>query len=340
MDSSRPSFLATLFPGYFSLVMATGIVSIDAHFFEFRGLAMALFYLNIAAYLVLWTLTAARLVRYPANCAADLQNPMRSVGFLTMVAGTCILGNQFAMLTSWLGVAAALWLFGALLWIGLIYAFFTFATIREPKSSLDQGINGAWLLVVVSTQSVSVLATLIARSTPHPGHTMFIALAMFLLGLVLYLFLFVMVLYRWLFFDMRADVMTPPYWINMGALAITTLAGSRLLLAAGVWEPLTQLAVVIKTLTFAAWVTASWWIPLLIIIGFWRHAVRKVAIVYDPAYWALVFPLGMYAACTLMFAKATAWPLPVIIPQAFFAAALVAWSLAFFGLLRSMLAQR
>ena len=50
---------------------------------------------------------------------------------------------------------------------------------------------------------------------------------------MLYIVVIGLMFYRWTFFALDPDQATPPYWINMGALAITTLAGSNLLLAAG-----------------------------------------------------------------------------------------------------------
>jgi hypothetical protein len=41
---------ANLFPGYFALVMATGIVSIAAHLLGMRALAWALLGINVVAY--------------------------------------------------------------------------------------------------------------------------------------------------------------------------------------------------------------------------------------------------------------------------------------------------
>ena len=254
------SGLETLFPGYFAMVMATGIVSIDASLLGMSALATVLFVVNIGAYAVLWSLTFVRIACYPAAMLADLRNPSRCVTFLTAVAGTCILGNQFALLTSFDVVPRILWMIGALLWVMLIYGFFTAAILRDPKPSLAEGINGAWLLIVVSSQSVAVLGTLIAKGTPWPGTVLFVSLAMFLLGLVLYLLLFVLILYRWLFFDVSAEAMTPPYWINMGALAITTLAGARLLSVTGLWVALPELSPVIKTLTlYTIMVTGCIW---------------------------------------------------------------------------------
>jgi tellurite resistance protein TehA-like permease len=88
------SALATLFPGYFALVMATGIISLAAHFLGLPHIAQVLFWVNMTAYVVLWVLTVLRLVYYRAQLIDDLTHHARGVTFLTTVAGTCILGNQ------------------------------------------------------------------------------------------------------------------------------------------------------------------------------------------------------------------------------------------------------
>src|SRR5574337_579765 len=125
------SGLATFFPGYFALVMATGIVSIAAYFLGMGPIGYALLGFNGCAYIVLWILTIARGVRYRANLIDDLTHHGRSVLFLTMVAGTCVLGNQVALMTPLASVAAGLWLLGVALWLVLIYTFFTVVTVRH-----------------------------------------------------------------------------------------------------------------------------------------------------------------------------------------------------------------
>ena len=53
------SAIATFFPGYFALVMATGIISLAAHFLGLTHIAQVLFWVNMTAYVVLWVLTCA-----------------------------------------------------------------------------------------------------------------------------------------------------------------------------------------------------------------------------------------------------------------------------------------
>jgi tellurite resistance protein TehA-like permease len=324
------------FPGYFALVMATGIVSLAAHFCGFERVATGLLWINLAAYAAIWGINVARLFLYTKAVRDDLVQHARGAGFLTVVAATSVLGSQLVILLGARGAGLALWILAALLWLFLIYAFFGAVTVVSPKPSLEAGLNGGWLLAVVSTESLAVLGVLVAPFAPSPAIVLFCALAACFAGAMLYVLLMSMILQRWLFHAVEPRSMTPPYWINMGALAITTLAGCRLLLAKDAWPPLARLAPFIEGITLFFWANATWWIPLLALLGLWRHVLRRLPIAYDPQYWSLVFPLGMYSVATYNVEKATDISLLASIPPLAFGAAFVAWLLAFAGMLRAL----
>ncbi len=334
----RPD-LEMLSPAYFGMVMATGIVSLAANQIGLPLIAWGLFAIAGAAYAILWGLTILRIVRHPRRVFADLIDHMRGPGFFTMVAASSILGSEFVIIARIDIVGFVLWFVALILWVGLTYTIFTALTVKEDKPSLDRGISGAWLLAVVATQSIAVLAALLAVRIDQPYRLdlNFLALSMWLWGGMLYIWMMSLIFYRYTFFRFSPGDLSPPYWINMGAMAISTLAGSLLIINSEDAPFLHSIVPFMKGFTVFYWATGTWWIPMLLILGVWRHVYKRFPLAYDPLYWGAVFPLGMYAVCTFQMARALDFDFLDALPGAFAWIALAAWAVAFLGYLVSLL---
>ena len=328
--------VASMHPAYFAMVMATGIVSIACHLLEIRFAAIALLWLNVGFYLVLWGLTALRLVRHFDRVSSDFLHHGRAVGFFTTVAATCVLGSQFVVIHGAWAIATGLWVLGIVLWAGLTYGIFTALTVKAVKPTLAEGINGGWLVAVVAAQSVSALGSQVASGFgDREPHVLLFCLAMWLGGGMLYIWIISLIFYRYTFFALSPSDLAPPYWINMGSVAISTLSGTLLIAAAPRSPVLMELLPFLKGLTLLFWSTATWWIPMLVILGIWRHVYRRFPLRYDPLYWGAVFPLGMYTVCTFRLAQAVDAPFLLGIAYVFIWFALFAWALTLLGLILS-----
>ncbi len=322
--------------------MATGIVSLAAWRVGLPHIAWPIFALNIVAYVLLWGLNIARVIRFPARFGADLIDHQRGPGFFTFVAATSILGSQFVILADngWIGFA--LWLLAVALWIGLTYTIFTAFTVKENKPTLERGISGAWLLAVVATQSIALLAAILAPRIGQPVRLElnFLALSMWLWGGMLYIWMMSLIFYRYTFFHFSPGDLSPPYWINMGAMAISTLAGSQLIANTDDAPFLASLLPFLKGFTVFYWATGTWWIPMLLILGVWRHVYKRYPLVYDPLYWGAVFPLGMYSVSTMAMVDVLGFDFLKSLPIIFFWIAFVVWLVTFAALVHSLVRQR
>ncbi len=326
-----------LFPGYFAMVMATGALSLSCWYLGLPVAAEVLIYFNILIYIILLVLNVLRLTLNTDEFLEDIGNHSKGPGFFTLIAGTEVLGSQLVVIKGLYIWGLIFWSAAFFLWIILMYTFFTIIIVKKVKPVIEEAVNGGWLLAVVSTQSIAVLGTLVASGMgTYSEIILFISLCHFLLGCMLYLNIIAFIFYRLMFLKVEAMSLAPPYWINMGALAITTLAGSVLMIY-GMGSPLVrELEAFIKGFTLFYWVLGTWWIPLLITLGVWRHVMNHYPFTYDPQMWGMAFPIAMYTVGTTKLSLALDLEFLMVIPHITIFAAIGVWLSILAGMVFSL----
>ncbi len=311
---------ARSWPTAFNLVMATGIVSIGAQQFGLHAASLVLLCLAALA-LCSMVVPHARRVPVLVSLLRRTRTLEQGVPGLAFVAAVAVLGNRLLLLGGpaartvayiLLGAGAAVWL--------LVLT----AVLPRFEPSFGQPhfarARGSWLLAAVATEG---LAILIGNLTVHARG---VAIALWVLGGVLYLQVWQLLALRVRRRGLPPEQFTPDWWIVMGGLAIFVVAGATVLhgragSAAGV-------------VVIGAWALASAWIPLLV-----GAELRRIKILgrprFTPERWSMIFPLGMYSVAGTLAGHSFDVHWIARVGHWWFPLALAAWLAAAIGELRS-----
>ncbi|CCH76113.1 conserved membrane hypothetical protein [Nostocoides japonicum T1-X7] len=322
----------TLTPGYFAAVMATGIVSVATQLKGWASLSAALLVIAIAIYAILILLSIVRVVRHHDAVRSDLADPRRAFGSFTFVAATCVLGSRIGTgpphATTVVLLAVA-----TMTWVVLGYTLPWTAVLGRDERPLLHTADGTWFIWVVASQSIAVLAATLEVELPAARSPLaVVAVVSWSVGAFLYGAVGVFVSLRLLVHPLRPVDLIPPYWVSMGATAITVVAGSRIVGMADAPMVDATRGLIAGTSVFF-WAFGTWLIPPLVIGGYWRHVRHRVPLRYEPGLWSVVFPLGMYGVGARLLGHADRLPLVEAIGDAECWVALTAWALTFVAML-------
>lgn len=324
MDNVREG-VRTLTPGYFALVMASGIVSIALGYQGFERVSLLLLGVAVAAYVVLVVLNAWRFVSFREELVADFQAPTRAFGFFTFVAGTNVIGARLAA-EGWYAATLGLLVVAACVWLVLGYVIPWSAVLGRAERPVVALANGTWFIWVVASQSVAVAASALEPAvTDSRGLLAVLAVLSWSVGVFLYAASAIFVSLRVMLYPLEPEDLDPPYWVSMGAVAITVVAGAQI--ARMDSAPMVDATrALIAGLSVVFWAFATWLIPVLVAAGAWRHFVRRVPLRYVATLWSIVFPLGMYSVASMYLGRVDRLPLVEGVGQLWIWVALAAWA--------------
>jgi tellurite resistance protein TehA-like permease len=335
MPCALARVIAPLYPGYFNLVMATGIVANGFFLLGHRPLSGVLLVVALVAYPLLLAALALRALVYPRRLWADLVDPRLVFMFFTFVAGTDVLGLGLLQ-RDHDEVATGLWLCALAVWV--LLGYFSFSVLTFVNTEEGAGVvHGGWLIAIVGTESLVILGVQLApRFGSLEDLTLVAVYALWGIGIFFYGIFITLFTHRIFFLRLEPEEMGPLFWVVMGAAAIATNAGSTLSVSPSHLPFFEAMQPFVDGTTLILWAWATWWIPLLVILGVWRHVVRRYPIRYHPAYWNLVFPLGMYTVATYRLSLAADYTALQSVSRVMIWVAFAAWLATAFGLLYSL----
>ncbi|WP_068422985.1 tellurite resistance/C4-dicarboxylate transporter family protein [Janibacter terrae] len=325
MDHVR-SAVAGLPPGAFAFVMATGIVSVGM---DQQGRALpstVLLVVAATAWVALVLALLVRLVGHRDRALADLHDPRLAFGYFTVVAGTCVFAVRLLEIAP--GVSAALLVAATIVWVLLGYGVPWAAVLSRAERPVLTEANGTWFIWVVGSQSVAAAAAGLEPVVTSGRQALAVlAVLAWSVGVVLYAACAVFVALRLVLYPLSPQDLNPPYWVSMGAVAITVVAGAKIVEMES--TPMVDATSgLIAGLVVLCWAWATWLIPVLFAVGVWRHLVHRIPLRYESTWWSIVFPLGMYAVAGMYLGRADALPLVEAIGAAWLWVAVTAWLLA------------
>jgi tellurite resistance protein TehA-like permease len=300
--------VASLAPGYFALVMGSGIVSIAFQIQNFHLASLVLLAVCAAGYVLILGFHLLRLFRHRAKLLEEFHDPRRGFGFFTFVAGTNVLGIRLAM-EGQPGWTSALLIVGFGAWLVLGYVVPWTAVLGRTARPVVATANGTWFIWAVASQSCAVAAATLEPTLPLLRRELAVlAVFSWSVGIFLYAACGVFVGLRMMLYELKPDDLTPSYWVAMGAMAISVVAGARIVEMEDT-PMVTVTRGLVAGLSVVCWAFATWLIPALVAAGWWRHFVHRVPLRYEPTWWSIVFPVGMYAVACLTLGEADGLPI-------------------------------
>ncbi|TWP35811.1 tellurite resistance/C4-dicarboxylate transporter family protein [Leekyejoonella antrihumi] len=327
--------VSTLNPGYFALVMGTGIISVAMRNNHVPAISIPMFAVAAASWIVLVVLHCWRAAHYWQQLRADFTDPRRAFGFFTFVAATEVLGTR-SELEGYRVVAMILLVLGLVSWFVLGYIVPWTAVLNPSIRPALTGANGSWFIWVVASQSVAVLTATLEPTFDSGRHELaLIAVFSWAVGAFLYAGVGVLVIARLLLYPLRAEDFTPVYWVAMGATAITVLAGARIVqMADAPMVAATRGLIAGSSVMF--WAFGTWLVPVLCAAAWWRHITHRIPLVYEATLWSIIFPLGMYAVASYYLGHADRLPIVRVIGDVMSWISLIAWAAVFVAMIRHL----
>ncbi|HWJ73479.1 MAG TPA: TDT family transporter [Kaistia sp.] len=329
-------------PNWFAVTMGTGGLALALNQFplDMPGLAeigRALWLANIALFVLFSGMYAARWLLYFDEAKRIFRHPVMSMflGAIPMGLATIINGFLAFGIPLWgqaaIDIAAALW------WIDIALALacgtvIPFLMFTRQQHSLER-MTAVWLLPIVAAEVAAASGgLLVPHLAPADGFTVeIISYALWAYSVLPALGILVLLLLRLVLHRLPPSDMAASCWLALGPLGTGALAlvllgnNAPALFAARGLASVGDVAFGAGILgAVVLWGYGAWWLVLAILktVQYVREGFP-----FNLGWWALTFPVAVYALATLALARATGFGLFAVVGGVLVVALAILWSI-------------
>lgn len=314
---------------WFTPVMATVMVATVSQLYGLEAVAHYFFIASLVMFFAVLVFKAIRIVLFYKDSRNELLNLEKSLYFFTIVGAINLVGVCLSKIFHLYTTASIFWYVAISFWLGISLALFSilFLYRKSEERKLEDIFHGGWFFAIVGTQSTAFLGIIVAgRATQYVTFIQLFSFALWSIGASLYLIFMVLTILRLVFYQFSNNTALSPYWMNIGAAALTALAGTTLYQHIQIVNgPFVDFLTFLKGFSLFFWSFGLWWLPFLVIFAIRKQTYGSEGFVFSVGYWEIVFALGLYAHSTLQLVGLFEGQYLVILSICFYVACIILW---------------
>lgn len=285
-----------LTPGWFTVVMGTGILALDAHGLGIYWpildiLAEALHWMNTGIFMLLAPMWIFRWLILTKSSLHTLTDPVQADFYPTFSIAMLVLATQWLVFSpTHKTVILVLWWLGAILTFIFSFAVLFFMFLGNHLS-MDH-ITPAKFIPAVGLVVIPLSGSLLLQEMSGVGRDF--AFLMNIIGLgsggMMYTGILSLTLHRAYLYKSVQGIMAPTAWIHLAPIGIIPVSMLNLLEQMP-YPVARELALVVMMFV---WGFGVWWLIMAILLTIAEAMIRQLP--FSLTWWGFIFPLGAFVA--------------------------------------------
>lgn len=288
---------------WFTAVMATVTIASVSQWYGYEKTAPYFFITGLIIFLSVAVFMIMRAVLFYREVKNEIVDPEKTLYFFTIVSGVNFIGVCLSKIFFLHTAANIFWFVAIGLWLGI--SLFSFSILflyqKSENRNIEDILHGGWFFAVIGTQSTAFLGIIVAEhAVRHIVLIQLFSFALWSIGASLYLIFAALIIFRLIFYKFSSNTGISPYWMNVGAAALTALTGTVLHQhIQSIGGSLVDFLTFLKGISLFFWAVGLWWLPFLLILTVRRHACSDDGVVFTVGYWESAFTLGLCSVSTI-----------------------------------------